>query len=202
MLTFSDDVPMISLGEISLSTLTGVTPRAGNLEYYGGDIPWLRTQEVRFVDIWDTKMKVTEKALDETSLKWIPAGCVIVAISGATAGRIGINKIPMTTNQHCCCLEIDGDKALYRYVFHYLSSENEALLRLKQGARGDLNVGLIKRFSIPLPALKDQTRIVDILDKFDALTTDLTTGLPAEIAARQKQYEYYRDKLLTFKEIV
>ena len=55
-------------------------------------------------------------------------------------------------------------------------------------------------FSVPLPPLEEQARIVEILDKFDALTTDITTGLPAEIAARQKQYEYYRDKLLTFKE--
>ncbi len=54
---------------------------------------------------------------------------------------------------------------------------------------------------IPLPTLKEQERIVSILDRFDTLCNDLTTGLPAEIAARQKQYEYYRDKLLTFKEL-
>ena len=54
---------------------------------------------------------------------------------------------------------------------------------------------------IPLPALKDQMRIVDTLDRFDRLCNDLSSGLPAEIEARQKQYEYYQDKLLTFKEI-
>jgi len=55
-------------------------------------------------------------------------------------------------------------------------------------------------FSVPLPSLEEQGRIVSALDKFDALTTDITSGLPAEIEARNKQYEYYRDKLLTFKE--
>lgn len=60
----------------------------------------------------------------------------------------------------------------------------------------------LENIEIPLPSLEAQARIVEILDKFDALTTDITTGLPAEIAARQKQYEYYRDKLLTFKEKV
>ena len=60
----------------------------------------------------------------------------------------------------------------------------------------------LNRLEIPLPSLKEQARIVEILDKFDALTTDITAGLPAEITARQKQYEYYRDKLLTFKEKV
>jgi type I restriction enzyme S subunit len=196
------DTPRIPVGELCLSTSTGVTPKADKSEYYeGGTIPWLRTQEVKFVDIWDTEMRITEKALKETSLKIIPANCVIVAISGATAGRVGINKIPMTTNQHCCCLEIDERKALYRYVYHCLSNANRDLLQLKQGARGDLNAGLIKRFTIPVPALKEQARIVEILDKFDELTTDISNGLPAEIEARKKQYEYYRDKLLTFKEL-
>jgi type I restriction enzyme S subunit len=170
------------------------------MEYYGGSIPWLRTQEVRFVDIWDTEMRVTDKAMKETSLKWVPANSVIVAISGATAGRVGINKIPLTTNQHCCCFEINKEKAQYRYVFHCLASANEELLKLKQGARGDLNAGLVRRFLIPIPPLAVQERIVAILDKFDALTTDITAGLPAEIEARHKQYEYYRDRLLTFKE--
>ena len=76
-------------------------------------------------------------------------------------------------------------------------SYNELLSR-KQGARGDLNSSLILSLPIPLPSLEEQHRIVSILDRFDALCNDLTSGLPAEIAARQKQYEYYRDKLLTF----
>jgi len=58
------------------------------------------------------------------------------------------------------------------------------------------------QYKFPLPSLEEQARIVETLDKFDALTTDISKGLPAEIAARQKQYEYYRDKLLTFKEKV
>ncbi|MFW0861566.1 MAG: restriction endonuclease subunit S, partial [Dethiobacter sp.] len=55
-------------------------------------------------------------------------------------------------------------------------------------------------YKIPVPSLEEQARIVAILDRFDALTNDITSGLPAEIEARRKQYEYYRDKLLTFKE--
>ena len=78
----------------------------------------------------------------------------------------------------------------------------DELISKKQGARGDLNSTLILDTVIPLPTLKDQRRIVDILDRFDRLCNDLSSGLPAEIEARQKQYEYYRDKLLTFKEKV
>jgi type I restriction enzyme S subunit len=145
-------------------------------------------------------VKITETAVKETSAKWIPANCVIVAISGASAARSGVNKIPLTTNQHCCNLEVDPAEANYRYVFHWVSSQYEALKRLGQGARSDLNAGLIRRFPIPLPPLAEQERIVSILDKFDALVNDLSIGLPAELNARREQYEHYRDRLLTFPE--
>lgn len=59
----------------------------------------------------------------------------------------------------------------------------------------------LEQFQVKVPSLSEQEKIVTILDRFDALCNDLTSGLPAEIAARQKQYEYYRDKLLTFKEL-
>lgn len=63
-----------------------------------------------------------------------------------------------------------------------------------------ISMANFKRVIIPVPSLEEQARIVAILDKFDALVNDLSSGLPAEIAARRKQYEYYRDRLLTFKE--
>lgn len=76
-------------------------------------------------------------------------------------------------------------------------------LKLKamgQGSQSNINAKTVKEFPIPVPSLEEQERIVSILDRFDALCNDLTSGLPAEIEARRKQYEYYRDKLLTFKE--
>ncbi|MDR4028361.1 MAG: restriction endonuclease subunit S, partial [Bilophila sp.] len=68
------------------------------------------------------------------------------------------------------------------------------------GAQPKLNQANLNKIPIPVPPLEEQTRIVAILDKFDALVNDLSSGLPAEISARRKQYEYYRDRLLTFKE--
>lgn len=95
-------------------------------------------------------------------------------------------------------LSIDESLAHYKYVFHCLCWRYNELVSKKQGARGDLNSSLILSTLIPLPPLEKQREIVSILDRFDALCTDLSSGLPAEIEARQKQYEYYRDKLLTF----
>lgn len=76
-------------------------------DYYGGDIPWVRTQEVDWDYIYDTDVKITEEGLDNSSAKWIPSNCIIVAMYGATAAKVAINKIPVTTNQACCNLEIN-----------------------------------------------------------------------------------------------
>lgn len=69
------------------------------------------------------------------------------------------------------------------------------------GGQPLITAGKLKQVKIPVPPLDEQERIVAILDRFDALCNDLTSGIPAEIEARQKQYEYYRDKLLSFKEV-
>ena len=200
--TNNSSVPVVELRDIVKKSCSGATPAKGNAEYYeNGTIPWIRTQDVRFNEITEVNSYITEKAVSETATKWIPENCVIVAISGATAGRCAINKIKATTNQHCLNLIIDDSMALYRYVFHCLCSKYEELISRKQGARGDLNSSLILSLPIPVPSLSVQNRLVDVLDNFDAICSDLNIGLPAEIEARQKQYEFYRDKLLSFKEV-
>ena len=207
LLSFKEgEVEWKTLGDVTKKWYSGGTPTAGNPNYYeNGNIPWLRTQEVKFSDIKSTEIDITQAALEKSSAKWIPENCVIIAISGATAGRSAINKIPLTTNQHCGCLEIDDTKALYRYVFHWVSFNYESIKSLGQGARGDLNSSIIKKFKLPIPyandvekSLAEQTRIVAILDKFDILTSSITEGLPREIELRKTQYEYYRDLLFSF----
>lgn len=196
-----------SLKQIALSSRSGGTPLKSNKDYYeNGTIPWLRTQEVVFNEINKTDCFITELAVRETSAKRIPENCVIVAISGASAGRCAINKIPLTTNQHCLAIEINPEVALYKYVFYCVCNQYDDLIAKKEGARGDLNSSRILGLEIPIPypedkekSLAEQQRIVDILDRFNKLCNDISEGLPAEIEARQKQYEYYRDKLLSFK---
>ena len=191
----------LPLSEVVLKKGSGATPNKSNNDYYeGGTIPWIRTQDVRFNEITSVDSYITERAVKETAAKWIPENCVIVAISGATAGRCAINKIKATTNQHCLNLQINEEKASYKYVYYCVMNSYDELLSKKQGARGDLNSSLILSTLIPFPPLEEQKRIVDVLDRFDILCNDISAGLPAEIQARQQQYEYYRDKLFTFKE--
>lgn len=193
------DVEWRTLGEVCKSVTSGGTPLSTKPEYYSGNIPWLRTQEVNWNEIYDTEIKITEEGLRNSSAKWIPENCVIVAMYGATAARVAINKIPLTTNQACCNLEVNSSIAYYRFVFHWLSYQYPVLKSLGEGSQANLNAQKIKSFPIPLPPLSEQERIVGILDRFDALVNDLTSGLPAELSARRKQYAYYRDRLLTFR---
>ena len=140
----SSRVRWLTLGDICVNISSGGTPKSSIKEYYGGIIPWLRTQEVNYNDIVDTEIKITNSGLSNSSAKWIPENCVIVAMYGASAARVAVNKIPITTNQACCNLEIDSAKALYRYVFHWLYKEYENLKALSEGAQPNLNMQKIK----------------------------------------------------------
>ncbi len=102
-------------------------------------------------------------------------------------------------NNHAHVLKFDRYETR-RFVEFYLNSIDLAPY-ISGGAQPKLNQKNLNRIEIPLPSQERQKYIVDILDRFDAICNDLTSGLPAEIEARQKQYEYYRDKLLTFKEV-
>ena len=198
LLTFGDDVPRKSLAEVCVNISSGGTPNTLRKRYYGGNIPWLRTQEVDFCEIGKTELHITEEGLSNSSAKWIPANCVIVAMYGATVGKCAYTSIPLTTNQACCNLEVDSGQANYKYVYYCLCNQYEYIKSLGRGTQTNINMQIVKQLTIPLPPLEEQIRIVDILDRFDALTNSLTEGLPAEITARKKQYAYYRDKLLSF----
>ena len=202
LLTFDDltgGVRWVTIEEVCERVSSGGTPNTKNKAYYGGEIPWLRTQEVEFREISQTGMCITEEGLNNSSAKWIPANSVVVAMYGATVGKVGYTSIPLTTNQACCNLEINSTIASYKYVYYCLANQYEYIKSLGQGSQTNINAQIIKNLKIPLPPLSEQRRIVSILDRFDALCNDLTQGLPAEIEARRKQYEFYRDRLLDFQ---
>ena len=187
-----------TIAEISNKVSSGGTPTTSNNNYYeNGNIPWLRTQEVDFKEIWNTDLKITEEGLNNSSAKWIPKNCVIVAMYGATVGKIAINKIPLTTNQACANIEVNPEIAHYRYVFHYLMSKYEYIKSLGSGSQTNINSQIVKKIRIPIPPLSVQTEIVKILDALTALTSELTS----ELTLRRKQYEYYREKLLSEEEL-
>jgi restriction endonuclease S subunit len=158
----------VSLSDICTKITSGGTPLTKRDDYYDGDIPWLRTQEVNFGNIYSTEKTITELGLNNSSAKIIPKDSVIVAMYGATAGKSAINKIPLTTNQACCNLIIDNNKADYRFVYYYLVNSYEKLLSAAVGAaQQNLGSKQISAMTINLPLLDQQKKIANILGSLD-----------------------------------
>jgi type I restriction enzyme S subunit len=157
-----------TIGDICSKITSGGTPNTRKNEYYGGEIPWVRTQEVNFNRIYDAEIKITEDGLNNSSAKWIPENSVIIAMYGATAGKVAINKIPVTTNQACCNLIINNDKADYRFVYYNILSRFSNIANMAVGgAQQNLNAGMIKDLPVFLPDLHIQTAIAEILSSLD-----------------------------------
>ena len=146
------------LGEIAVKISSGGTPLTTISGYYNGDIPWLRTQEVNFGDIWETEVKITEAGLKNSSAKIIPENSVIIAMYGATVGKVGINKIPLCTNQACANIQLNQEVAYYRYVYHFLLSQYEYIKSLGAGSPPNINAQIVKNLQIPIPPLKIQKK--------------------------------------------
>lgn len=115
----------VRIGDICSKICSGGTPASSNTNYYNGGIPWLNTNEVNFCNIYSTNKTISQDGLEHSAAKYIPANTVIVAMYGVTAGKSAIAKVPLTTNQACCNLIIDKNKADYQYVYYFLKQQSD-----------------------------------------------------------------------------
>ena len=130
-------------------------------------------------------------------------GDIVVAMSGATTGKIGVNRTSTNyyLNQRVGKFVPKKDIVLNRYLYHLLLQNSEKIYAISQGgAQPNLSSEKLKSLTALIPPISEQEQVIEILDRYDSFCNDITIGLPAEIKARKNQYEYYRDKLLTFKE--
>ena len=191
-----------SIGSFS-KCVAGATPNSKNSSLWDGDIPWMSSGEVNKKTVYSTNRFITQLGFDSCSTKMVPAGAVVIALAGQgkTRGTVARIRIELCTNQSLCAIitdkTVDSD-----YLFHYLSGQYDNLRAVSSGdgTRGGLNLKMIRAYKVPVPPIEEQRHIADVLDRFDALVNDISSGLPAEIAARRAQYEYYRDRLLSFPE--
>lgn len=147
---------------------SGGTPSRKRKEYYNGNIPWIKTGELNNGYIFNSEEKITELGLKNSSAKLYPINTVIIAMYGATIGKVGILSIEATTNQACACA-IVYKNILFKYVFHYLIYQKEAFInKSKGGAQPNLSQEIIKKHEIPLPPLNEQQRIVNIIESLFA----------------------------------
>lgn len=191
-----------TIEEICENVFSGGTPKTSVTEYYDGDIPWLRSGEINFNVIKETEKFITEKGLVESSAKWIRKNSVLIALTGATVARSAVNEIPLTANQSVCAMETKEEIINYKYLYYCIENMYNNIKGMAQGALTSINLGIIKKLSVPVPPLEVQREIVRILDNFTELTAEITAEITAELTARKKQYEYYRDTVLTFDDDV
>lgn len=125
---------------------------------------------------------------------------ITISQGGASAGYVNWIRTKFWAGAHCYVLKPDEKIIQNRYIFHFIKSKEYKLQECQYGAGiPALSKATISELQIPVPPLAEQERIVKILDRFDTLCSSISDGLPAEIEARKKQYEYYRDKLLSFQ---
>jgi restriction endonuclease S subunit len=179
------------LGEIC-KTSSGGTPSRKNKNFYDGDIPWVKSGELNFNTIRDTEEKISDEAIKESSAKIFPKETLLIALYGATVGKLAFLGIDAATNQAVCaimpenCLE---NKYLYWYLF---SKRKDLVGKSIGGAQPNISQTILNDVEIPIPPLPTQNRIVE---KIEELFSELDNGVE-NLKKAQKQLKTYRQAVL------
>ena len=141
--------------------------------YFGGTIPWLKTGDLNDDYVREIPERITVRALKETSVKLNPEGSVLIAMYGATIGKVGILTFPATTNQACCaCSELNGVEN--RFLFYFLISHKDEFIRQAGGgAQPNISKEIIINTPIPVPPVEEQGRIVHEIEKWLSVLKDI-----------------------------
>lgn len=163
---FTDTWEQRKLGDV-VKSYSGGTPTASNKEYYGGDIPFIRSAEINSDT---TELYITQKGLDNSSAKIVEKGTILYAMYGATSGEVGISKINGAINQAILAmipLEYNG-----KIIAQYLRKNKESIIgKYLQGGQGNLSANIILELPIQLPGLEESNQIANFLESFDNIIT-------------------------------
>lgn len=214
LLTFGDEVELKNFGEVCDVVTDYVA--AGSFKDIAKNVEYIRNpdyaQLVRTTDIKnnfknDGFVYINKKAFDYLYRVNLDKESIILPNIGINCGEVYYitpNMLPYKNNalgpNAILVRSSNTNNKFLSYIFEEKLFQTQLRRIISTAGQPKFNKTELKKIKIPVPPLEEQERIVNILDKFDALCNDITKGLPAEIEMRKKQYEYYRDKLLTFKE--
>jgi len=183
--------PTYKLGDIC-ETTSGGTPNRKNDAYYGGIIPWVKSGELGKGVIYDTEEKITEKAVKESSAKVFPEGTLLIALYGATIGKLGFLGVPAATNQAVCGI-FANEKIDLQFLSYYLfHKRNDLIAQGTGGAQPNISQTILKNLPIPLPPLPTQHQIVA---RIEALFAELDKAAE-HLRTAQQQLKTYRQAVL------
>ena len=201
LLTFGNEIEWKSLGDVCIVQAGGTPSKNERLYWENGNIKWLSStvcKNQKNVD--EITNYITEQGLLKSSARMMKANTTLVALVGATIGKVAFLPFKAAINQNIAGIYPINDNDLDpSYIYYACTMLYPKFLEFSSGKLAMANLSFVRNLKIPVPPLEEQQCIVDTLDHFEKLCNDISEGLPAEIEARQKQYEYYRDKLLTFK---
>ena len=171
------DTPIVKL-EDYISTQSGGTPNTKKHEYYDdGDIPWLSSGEVNQGYIDSTEKFITQAGLDNSSAKWVPKDCVVIAMYGATAGKVGYIRIPLTTNQAVCSL-LPSNEFNSIFLYYAVSQKTDWMISQCRGAaQPNISQGIIRSMELPLPSMSEQNKFVAIAEQADKSESELRKSI-------------------------
>jgi len=196
------DVKWKKLGDICSVITKGTTPPT----FEESGVSFVKTECFEGISINKKKLSFVSEEIHNGFLRRsiLNENDILITIAGATIGKCVLvpkEILPANTNQALAIIRVKKENN-YQYIFHIVRSgimTHYIKKSIKGSAQPNLSLAQLNDFLVPIPSPEEQKRIVDTLDRFDALATDLTAGLPAEIEKRRQQYEFYRDKLLTFE---
>ena len=207
LLTFGDETPRVPLGEVIHSLRTGLNPR----KFFKLNTEDAHNYYITIREMHNGKIMPTDKTdrINDEAMRLcnkrsnLEAGDVLFSGTGTIGETVVIEETPTNWNikEGIFAIKPKQDRIQPHFLRHILNSssiKNAYMDKAVYGTMHSITMKDMLTLQIPVPPIEQQIRIASILDRFDTLCSDLTHGLPAKISARRKQYEYYRDKLLTF----
>lgn len=180
-----------TLGEVC-ETTSGGTPSRGNKAYYNGSIPWVKSGELNKGIIYDTEEKITEEAIKNSSAKIFPKGTLLIALYGATIGKLAFLGVDAATNQAVCGI-YQNEAIESKYLYNFLFLKKQDLVKQGiGGAQPNISQTILKKLEIPLPPLETQRLIVS---KIEELFSELDKGIE-DLKTAQLQLKTYRQSVL------